>query len=124
MIEAAKRTKLLFPPGSQPVCSSSGYSVLARVLELAGGRPYEDLLEEIVLAPTGAVHSIYNSWSASNPTVEPTGEILYHRRAFLSVPEFRMKSTEFGSSPTKTSRDEPATRRILQTSGQNLQASL
>jgi CubicO group peptidase (beta-lactamase class C family) len=57
MVEFAKRAPLLYEPGSQSVYSSAGYSVLARVLELAGGKPFEQLLEEHVLAPAGAVHS-------------------------------------------------------------------
>lgn len=59
MVELAARRELLFEPGSQSSYSSAGYSVLARVLELAGGRPYGRLLEEIVLAPAGAVHSLH-----------------------------------------------------------------
>lgn len=34
--------------------SSAGYAVLARVLEIAGGRSYSELLEEFVLEPAGA----------------------------------------------------------------------
>ena len=32
--------------------------MLARVLELAGGKPFDELLEEFVFAPAGAVHSV------------------------------------------------------------------
>jgi CubicO group peptidase (beta-lactamase class C family) len=57
MVEFARRKELLFAPGSQSSYSSAGYSVLARVLELAAGRPFEDLLQDLVFAPAGAVHS-------------------------------------------------------------------
>lgn len=51
--------ELKFPPGSDSAYSSAGYSVLARVLEIAGGRPYAELLEAVVLAPAGAVQTVH-----------------------------------------------------------------
>ena len=53
MVELAARKDLVFEPGTDSVYSSAGFSVLARVLELAGGKPYAELLEEHVLAPAG-----------------------------------------------------------------------
>ncbi|HSN87836.1 MAG TPA: serine hydrolase domain-containing protein [Thermoanaerobaculia bacterium] len=61
MVVLASRNELLFPPGSQGAYSSAGYSVLARVLELASGKPYEERREEIVLAPARAVHTVHPS---------------------------------------------------------------
>jgi D-alanyl-D-alanine carboxypeptidase len=43
VVKAAKRVPLEFPPGSQMSYSSGGFSVLARVLELAGGKDYATL---------------------------------------------------------------------------------
>lgn len=57
MAAFAAHAELLFPPGTDDRYSSAGYSVLARVLEIAGKRPFGELLEERVLAPAGAVHS-------------------------------------------------------------------
>ena len=51
MVELAAKTALVFEPGTDSVYSSAGFSVLARVLELAGGKPYAELLAEHVLAP-------------------------------------------------------------------------
>lgn len=59
MVGFAKRRELLFEPGSKSVYSSAGYSVLARVLELASGRSFEQLLEEFVFAPAGAERSLH-----------------------------------------------------------------
>ncbi len=53
MVELAAGKELLFEPGSDSVYSSAGFSVLARVLELAGGKPYAQLLAEHVLVPAG-----------------------------------------------------------------------
>lgn len=59
MVERAAEADLLFPPGSDTAYSSTGYSVLARILELAGGHPWAELLDEFVLAPAGAVHTAH-----------------------------------------------------------------
>ncbi|MEM7049113.1 MAG: serine hydrolase [Acidobacteriota bacterium] len=53
MVELAAKKPLAFEPGSDSVYSSAGFSVLARVLELAAGKPYAELLEEHVLRPAG-----------------------------------------------------------------------
>lgn len=55
--EAAKRAELLFAPNSQSSYSSGGFSVLARVLELASGKPFAALLEERIFRPCGMTHS-------------------------------------------------------------------
>ena len=57
MVRFAAKRELAFEPGTSSLYSSGGYSVLARVLELAGGKPYAQLLEEIVLRPAGATHT-------------------------------------------------------------------
>jgi len=53
IVELAAGKTLAFEPGSDSVYSSAGFSVLARVLELAGGKPYAELLAEHVLRPAG-----------------------------------------------------------------------
>lgn len=53
MVELAKRHKLLFPPGSESVYSSAGYSVLARIVELASGMTYEQALAERIVKRAG-----------------------------------------------------------------------
>lgn len=57
IIELAKGTDLLFEPGSDSSYSSAGYSVLARVLELATGIAYEDLLKKYVFEKAGMENS-------------------------------------------------------------------
>jgi hypothetical protein len=58
MVELASGKDLVFEPGSESVYSSAGFSVLARVLELAAGKPYGELLEELVLEPAGMARSL------------------------------------------------------------------
>ncbi len=57
-VEKVKAAKLEFEPGAQRLYSSAGYSVLARILEIASGKPYASLLQEFVLGPAGMVDSL------------------------------------------------------------------
>ncbi len=58
MVEFARKKPLEFAPGERSGYSSAGFSVLARVLELASGNPYAALLEEVVCAPAGMTQSL------------------------------------------------------------------
>ena len=57
MVPMIAAESLLFAPGSRRAYSSMGYVVAARILELASGKPYSRLLDELILAPAGARHS-------------------------------------------------------------------
>lgn len=48
---AAAATPLPFEPGEKSVYSSAGYSMLARVLEIAGEKPFAELLAEYIFTP-------------------------------------------------------------------------
>lgn len=67
MVEFARRCTLLFEPGSRTSYSSTGFSVLARVLELAGGRPYGELLRERLCEPLGMTHTSHADLRALMP---------------------------------------------------------
>jgi len=71
----AKRCTLMFEPGTRSSYSSAGFSVLARVLELAGGRTYDQLLHERLLDSLGMSH-----------TSEPDSRVLLPDRALSYVP--------------------------------------
>ncbi len=58
MVRYAAKAGFSFEPGSQNGYSSAGYSVLARVLELAGGKPFNQLMDEVVFLPAGALDSV------------------------------------------------------------------
>jgi CubicO group peptidase (beta-lactamase class C family) len=58
MIDRIKAAKLAFEPGSARLYSSAGYTLLARILELASGKNYASLLEEYVFAPAGMKNSV------------------------------------------------------------------
>ena len=57
-VEKVKQAKLAFEPGSNRLYSSAGYAVLARVLEIASGKTYSQLLQEYVFAPAGMTDSV------------------------------------------------------------------
>lgn len=56
--ERAGRTPLLFEPGTRSVYSSAGYTVLARVLEVASGRSWGDLVRDMVIGPARLAHTV------------------------------------------------------------------
>ncbi|MCO6510149.1 MAG: serine hydrolase [Aridibacter famidurans] len=58
MVERAKKAKLEFDPGTGNLYSSTGYAVLARVLEIALGKRFPELLEEHVFSPAGLKDSM------------------------------------------------------------------
>ena len=57
MVEFAKRLPLDFPPGSKSSYSTGGFTVLARILEIAGGSDYATLLDERICRPLGMTHT-------------------------------------------------------------------
>jgi len=57
IVARAKRLPLDFSPGARESYSSGGFEVLARVLELASGRRYSELIDEWVFRPAGMTHS-------------------------------------------------------------------
>jgi CubicO group peptidase (beta-lactamase class C family) len=58
MVQNIARAKLEFEPGTRDLYSSAGYSVLARVLEIAAGKTYSQLLEQYVFTPAGMKNSL------------------------------------------------------------------
>jgi CubicO group peptidase (beta-lactamase class C family) len=69
-VEKVKLAKLAFEPGSSRLYSSGGYAVLARTLEIASGKTYQQLLQEYVFAPAGMTD-----------TVDFEGDTVIERRA-------------------------------------------
>ena len=57
-VEKVKQAKLAFEPGSGRLYSSAGYAVLARVLEIASGKTFQQLLQEYVFTPAGMTDSV------------------------------------------------------------------
>lgn len=58
MVNQIKLAKLEFEPGSTYLYSSAGYTVLSRILELASGKPYAELLDQYILRPAAMKNTI------------------------------------------------------------------
>jgi CubicO group peptidase (beta-lactamase class C family) len=67
MVEKAKQVPLLYPPGEKSLYSSATYSVLARVLEIAGGHPFPDLLKSTIYAPAKMTETVDYEETANIP---------------------------------------------------------
>jgi CubicO group peptidase (beta-lactamase class C family) len=59
MVQLIKKSDFIFEPGEKSVYSSAGYSVLARIIELATGKPYGQVLQERIFQPTGMTRSLH-----------------------------------------------------------------
>lgn len=59
---------LRFEPGTEYAYSNAGYSLLAAIIEQVAQQPYEQFLQEQLLAPAGLRHTGYRlpDWSAMN----------------------------------------------------------
>lgn len=58
MVEIAQRLPLDFTPGEKSSYSSGGFTVLARILELASGGSYGELIAKRLFGPLGMTHSV------------------------------------------------------------------
>ncbi len=58
IVDKIKGAKLDFEPGERNSYSSGGFTVLARVLEIASGKSYQHLLDEYVFGPAGMKDSL------------------------------------------------------------------
>lgn len=59
LVKAALESKLLWAPGTRYQYSNSGYSLLAAIVELASGKPYEAYLRENLWQPAGMTRTGY-----------------------------------------------------------------
>ena len=59
LVKAALASKLLWAPGTRYEYSNAGYSLLAAVVELASGKPYEEYLRENLWKPAGMARTGY-----------------------------------------------------------------
>ncbi|HUX07334.1 MAG TPA: serine hydrolase domain-containing protein [Acidobacteriota bacterium] len=64
-VRRALAAMLLFTPGEQFQYSNAGFSVLAAIVEIVSGKPYEDFVLENLFKPAGMKHTGYRGpdWS-------------------------------------------------------------
>ena len=58
-VQRTLASKLLWPPGTRYEYSNAGYSLLAAIVEILSGQPYETYLRERILKPLGIVETGY-----------------------------------------------------------------
>ncbi len=56
-VEKVKKSELAFEPGTDNLYSSAGYATLARVLEIASGKSFDELLEKYVFNPANLANT-------------------------------------------------------------------
>lgn len=71
IVERLKAEPLDFEPGTDSSYSNGGFAVLARVLELATGKPYETVLHEQVFEPAGMTNSGHEEHNRLVPLLAP-----------------------------------------------------
>ena len=124
LVEHAARAELVFEPGSQSVYSSGGYTVLARVLELAGGRSYGELLQARVFEPAGMRRS--SDGGSSSSSKERASAYVVGPRGFLPGPDRDVSFLVGAGSVWSTPRDLWRAQRAILTGtfGGSVRASL
>ncbi|HEX8322101.1 serine hydrolase domain-containing protein [Longimicrobium sp.] len=74
---AAVRAILALPlerrPGAQASYSNDAFTLLAAIVEIASGRPYEQFVEQAVLNPAGMAHSGF--WPGPAASIAPVGSM-------------------------------------------------
>ena len=98
MVELARNAEMLpHEPGEESVYSSAGFSVLARVCELAGEMSYADALDSLLFRPAGMTHSGHYDSRAVVPDRASTADFelrllgLYVRERRNREPDFDMQ---------------------------------
>ncbi len=61
LVKAALASKLLWPPGTRYRYSNAGFSLLAAVVEIVSGRPYETFFQERLFKPAGLTRTGYKA---------------------------------------------------------------
>jgi CubicO group peptidase (beta-lactamase class C family) len=61
LVKEALASKLLWPPGTRYRYSNAGFSLLAAVVEIVSGQPYETFLQERLFKPAGMTKTGYKA---------------------------------------------------------------
>ncbi len=103
MVERIKLAKLEHEPGSARLYSSAGYTVLARILELASGKSYSELLESYVFKPAGMQSSV--DYSARPIIPRRASDYLVDARGQVNAPAKDYSFLVGAGSVLSTARD-------------------
>lgn len=84
MVEKVKAAKLAFEPGTQRLYSSGGFAVLARVLKIASGQSYSELLRRYVFQPAGMTDSV--DWDGAAIIERRAQDYIRDERGYTNAP--------------------------------------
>lgn len=74
-VRAVLSQPLAHPPGAGFTYSNDSYSLLAVIVEIASGRPYESYLRESLFSPAGMAHTGFWGEAAASSVAEIHGDI-------------------------------------------------
>ncbi len=103
MVKNIARAKLEFEPGARELYSSAGYSVLARVLEIASGKTYSQLLQQHVFKPAGMKNSL--DWGSRHADAKRAEEYLRGENGEIKAPAKDYSFLVGAGSVVSTARD-------------------
>ena len=103
IVDLASEQPLAFEPGADRLYSSAGYSVLARVLEIASGKSYQQLLSEYVLQPAGMTDTL--DFNSQTVVRNLANSYLLDADGFLNAPVKDYSFLAGAGSAISTARD-------------------
>ncbi len=107
IVEKVKDTTLLFRPGKERLYSSAGYTVLARVIEMAEEKPFDQVVSERIFDLAGMKSSI----SVAKYTIVEAGATSYFLRtrggelALTAAPDKKLSYLTGAGSVYSTAED-------------------
>jgi len=84
MVDRIAEAEPLFAPGARRTYSSAGYALLARVLEIAAGRTFPQLLQRYVFDPAGMADSV--EFDSERPIARRAQEYLLRPEGWIDAP--------------------------------------
>jgi CubicO group peptidase (beta-lactamase class C family) len=124
MVDWIAESDLEFTPGSKRSYSSAGYTLLARLLELASGRRYAELLEQYVFQPAQMTDSM--EYDGASIIERRAADYLLTREGVVNAPPKDLSFLAGAGSVVGTARDlERFARAVLDgTYGQSVKEQL
>ena len=101
-IKLAFDAKLKFPPGKQYLYSDTGYGLLAAIVEIISGKPFQVYLREHLFNPVGMIHTgFYNDPRWQEMTVGDAPSQRAYPTTVLTVAHGYNNQKDFGSAATR-----------------------
>lgn len=103
MVEKIKKSALVFEPGSDSLYSSSGFTTLARVLEIASAKSYSQLLQEYVFTPAAMNDSV--NFNSEKILLHLSDDYLLDADGYINAPLMNFSFLAGAGSVFSTAKD-------------------